>query len=81
MKTIDLDPIVERAGYRVAAVVQRRTSRRVDRRSASVSVAKLPLAVVVDDHEGLRAFDVSGAPLSLEALERLCPDAVAAFGR
>ena len=78
---IELEKIVTVGDHQVAAVVQRNIVH--DRRRCGVTgwFVKRPLAILITDGTGIRAFDPHGVPIALEDVERLCPGAKQAFGR
>ncbi len=66
-------------GRRVAVLVETKRATTNCFKGLGVWLSKKPLAILIDDAGNLSAIDVSGEPMTTEAIERLCPGAWAQF--
>lgn len=79
--TVELETGLRVGGRTVAALVRRSVRSHGGRRGLSAWIDKRPVAILIVEGAGARAFDIQGNPLSLDEVERLCPGAAAAAGR
>jgi len=63
----------------VAAVSQNSISKNMSDRHIAVTGAKLPVALLVKTDDLLIAFNPSGASMTLDDVERLCPGVISQF--
>jgi len=79
MSDIVLDTVVEHGQVRAAAVVRRTVSVGGEDGSVSAGASKEPVAVLVAVGGAVHAFDLDGADMAPEEIDRLCPGARRAF--
>jgi hypothetical protein len=79
--TVDLDTVHDVGILRIAAISQTDSGGLVIGGGVVLSGSKHPLAVLIMRKDVLSAHAVTGSQLTLAEVERLCPGAVAAFGK
>jgi hypothetical protein len=66
-------------GRRVAVLVETKRATTNCFKGLGVWLSKKPLAILIDDAGSLSVVDMSGEPMDTDAVESLCPGALAQF--
>ena len=77
--TIALDNIIALGATRIAAITERTVTPISGIGGAAFHCQKRPIAILIHAARTTRAFDVEGAPVSVEDLTRRYPEQVARF--
>lgn len=76
--TLMLDPPLRHGATRIWVLCERVAQAAPLPQGIAAHGRKTPAAVVIDDGDGPRAFDLAGRPLDLATLEGACPGLIAA---